>query len=361
MANHVNPGGITAYMLNLCTALHGKDGFEYVLASRGGEMEKEFAGKGVEHIRIPLFTKCEVSPKVLASFFKLKPLFKSGRIDCIHANTRVTQVLASMLSSAFKVPYISTCHGYFKPRLSRRLLPCWGRKVIAISDQVGQHLITDFGLRRENISLVYNGIDLDKFRSFSNEELVLEKKRLGLSQEKKIIGHIGRLSVVKGQKYLIDAAERLAAVRSDVQFLIIGDGDQRQELKKLVEDKNLKNIVLFSHSVIDITLALAVMDVFAMPSLQEGLGLSLLEAQAAGVAVVASRVGGIPTAVSHQKTGLLCNPGDGKDLAVSIARLLDDGDLRQILIENARKQSREKFSLSGMAAKTGQVYSQTIC
>ena len=100
LANHVNYGGITAYLLNLCRALHGKYGFEFTIASRGGELESEFVKIGVKHFRIPLTTKCEISPKVFFSFVKLLPYIKQNKIDLIHANTRVSQVLASFLSAA---------------------------------------------------------------------------------------------------------------------------------------------------------------------------------------------------------------------------------------------------------------------
>jgi glycosyltransferase involved in cell wall biosynthesis len=356
LANHVNYGGITAYLLNLCTSLHGQGGFEYVVASRGGELEDEFAKKGVPHIRVPLSTKCEISPKVFASFVRLLPVLKEYKIDCIHANTRVTQVLASFLRAASKKPFVSTCHGYFKPRLSRRLWPCWGQKVIAISDQVRTHLINDFHISPDSIALIYNGVDTAKFRSFGKEEIEAEKRRLGLDTSKMIIGHIGRLSSVKGQKYLVDAAAILSHRRNDTQFLIIGDGEQEDELRRLVRAKSLESVVFLRSSAKDISLALSLMDVFVMPSLQEGLGLSLLEAQGAGVPVVATRVGGIPTAVQDHVTGLLCPPADVDVLACAINELLDNRTLREALAANARKQIEEKFSLFGMAQKTLEVY-----
>ena len=361
LANHVNYGGIPAYLLNLAAGLHGKGDFEYTVASRGGELEEEFEKRGVRHIRLPLTTKCEISPKVFLSFLKLYKMVKETPIDVIHANTRVTQVLAALLSLFTGKPYISTCHGYFKTRLGRRLLPCWGRKVIAISDQVRDHLIHDFYLDPRKIELIYNGVDLEKFHPYTEEELRLEKKRLGLDEDKKIIGHIGRLSSVKGQKFLILAAEKLIQERKDIQFLIIGDGGEERDLKKLIEEKHLNAFVFIRPSIPDTALALSLMDVFVMPSLQEGLGFSILEAQAAGVAVAASRVGGIPTIVKDEVTGLLFSAGDVDSLASVLSRLLRDQSLRNVLVQNARRQVRDKFSLSLMAEKTRALYAFLIC
>lgn len=360
LANHVNFGGITAYMLNLCSALAGKDGFEYVVASRGGDLEKELISSGVRHIRVPLSTKCEVSPKVFISFLKLLPIVRTGGVDVFHANTRVTQVLAYLLSKATKKPYISTCHGYFKPRIMRRLFPCWGKKVIAISDQVRQHLIEDFKLDPSRVELIYNGIDLKKFRAYSKEEVREQKIKLGLDPDKKTIGHIGRLSSVKGQKFLVLAAERMISERQDVQFLIIGDGDQAPELKRLIRERNLEHSVFMRPSMPDTSLALSLMDVFCMPSLQEGLGLSILEAQAQGVPVVASRVGGIPSVVQDGVTGILCPPQDAEALCMDLLKILGDEALKNTMVQKAMAQVREKFSLDLMAGKTHSLYEELL-
>ncbi|MEK7849207.1 MAG: glycosyltransferase family 4 protein [Candidatus Omnitrophota bacterium] len=356
LANHVNYGGITAYMLNLCSALAGKDGFEYIVASRGGDLEKEFISSGVRHIRVPLSTKCEVSPKVFLSFLKLLPVIRDESIDVFHANTRVTQVLASLLSSATKKPYISTCHGYFKWRLTRRLFPCWGNKVIAISDQVRQHLLDDFGIDQAMVELIYNGIDLEKFRFHSEQEVREEKLKLGLDLNKRIVGHIGRLSSVKGQKFLVLAAERMIHMRKDIQFLIIGDGDEAPELKRLIRERNLEHSVFMRPSMPDTSLALSIMDVFCMPSLQEGLGLSILEAQAQGVPVVASRVGGIPSIIKDNETGFLCAVGDVGSFSEALSKILNDKALAASLVEKAKQNVREKFSLDTMAQKTRRIY-----
>ena len=356
LANHVNFGGITAYMLNLCRTLSGKDGFEYIVASRGGELEKEFVASGARHIRVPLTTKCEVSPKVFISFLRLLPIVKAEGIDVFHANTRVTQVLAFLLSLATKKPYVSTCHGYFRPRIARRLFPCWGRKVIAISDQVQKHLIEDFGLDRSRVELIYNGIDPNKFHGHSVSEVREQKIKLRLDPDKKTIGHIGRLSSVKGQNVLVLAAERMMRVRQDIQFLIIGDGDEAADLKRLIRERGLEQSVFMRPSMSDTSLALSLMDVFCMPSLQEGLGLSILEAQAQGVPVVASHVGGILSVIQDNETGLLCPVGDAGSFSQAMLKALDDAVLAQRLVEKAKQSVRERFTLDTMAQKTRRIY-----
>lgn len=360
LANHLNIGGITVYILNLCRAFHGKNGMEIVVASRGGDQEKELAALGVEHIFLPLTTKCEVSPKVFFSFCQLKKIVMQEGVDVIHANTRVTQVLAALLSRATRKPYLSTCHGYFKPRISRKILPCWGRRVIAISDQVRSHLIDDFHVSPDKIDVIYNGIDCARFHPYGTLELAEQKKSLGLNLSKKIVGHIGRLSSVKGQKFFVLAAAEILRRKPNVQFFLVGDGREKEALQKLVRDKNLEGSFLFVPSVSDTSRTLAVMDVFVMPSLEEGLGLSILEAQAQGVPVVASAVGGILTVIEDQKTGLLVRPQEPLELANAIMTLLDRASLRESIIKEAREQVVDKFSLDLMARKIRQVYDKVM-
>jgi glycosyltransferase involved in cell wall biosynthesis len=360
LANHLNYGGISAYCLGLAKTLAKKEGMEVFLGSRGGDLAKEAAEIGAQVIRLPLTTKCEVSPKVFWAAAQLIPFVQRQKIDVLHANTRVTQVLSSLVSLRTGVPYISTCHGYFKMRLSRRLFPCWGKKVIAISDQVREHLIYDFEVDSSRVELIYNGVEIERFGSHQREEIDAEIRRIGADPTKKIIGHIGRLSSIKGQKFLVLAAEELLQKRQDVQFLIIGDGEEKKNLEALIRQKGLEGKVLMRPSVKDTALALAAMDIFVMPSIQEGLGLSILEAQAQGVPVVASRVGGIPTVVEDRRTGLLCPAQDKGALASSILELLRDAALRRSLIQAAQAHVKERFSVTLMAEKTYEVYKSVV-
>jgi len=221
---------------------------------------------------------------------------------------------------------------------------------------VKDHLVCDFYIDADSIELVYNGVEIEKFHSVPAEMIKRQKEIFGLDVTKKIVGHIGRLSCVKGQKYLVLAAEILAKKRKDIQCLIVGDGGEEKELKRLIREKHLEKIVFLHPSVGDTSGALAVMDVFAMPSIQEGLGISILEAQAQGVPVVASRVGGIPTVIEDGISGCLVSPQDPEALATGIEKFLQDASFRNFVIQNAKTRVKEKFSLALMAKETLRVY-----
>ncbi len=356
LANHLNTGGITAYLYGLCRCLHGRDGIRMVVASRGGNREKDFSMLGVTCLRVPLTTKCEVSPKVLWSYWRLGPMVKVLKVDVIHANTRVTQVLAALLSRRCGVPYMSTCHGYFKVRLPRRLVPCWGRKVIAISEPVRRHLVEDFKVPPERVVLIRHGIDLKRFFARTPQEKAALRRFWSIPEDAKVVGHIGRLSVVKGQIYFLEAARTLLDRRGDCLFLLIGEGPEKAALRAAVERWGLEPRVRLAASTKDLSLALSLMDVFVMPSLEEGLGLSVLEAQAQGVPVVASRVGGLRDIVEDGVTGRLVAPRDAAGLADAIEGLLDDAAAAKKMREEAQRRIHASFSAEEMAEATRVLY-----
>ena len=128
---HLNTGGIGRYIVSLCDALRSI-GVECVVASSGGDLEEELKARGITHRPLDIMTKFEFGPKVFKAGSSLAQIIKEERIDIIHAHSRVSQMASCLASRKTRIPYISTCHGFFKTRLSRKLFDTWGRKVIAI-------------------------------------------------------------------------------------------------------------------------------------------------------------------------------------------------------------------------------------
>lgn len=358
LTNHLNTGGITSYVLRLSAALK-KRGHNIFVASGGGELAASFEAQGISFIPIPIKTKSELSPKIIFSFFKLLPLLKKRQIQLIHCNSRTTQALGCLLSKSSGIPYISTCHGFFKVRLGRRIFPCWGKRVIAISEEVKEHLVNDFKVDEQRLRVVNHGVDAEFFSSegLGNSAGVREKFGIGAGP---VIGHIGRLSDVKGQRYLIQAMKRVLDRYPQAQLVIIGEGRMKQELVNLAQQLNIGANVFFIPRADDIREALSVMDVFVMPSIKEGLGLALMDALAAARAVVASDVGGIKTLIQQGRNGLLVPPGDERPLAEAIIGLLADPGKRNYLGNNGREFIKSNFSLEKMASETERVYLECV-
>ncbi len=353
LTTHLNSGGITSYLLTLCRQLVRQDNRAWIVSS-GGNREEEFVKAKAEVLTIPIRTKSELSPQIYFALPKLAGLIRRERIDVIHAQTRVTQVMGTLLSRMTGVKCVSTCHGFFKPRWSRRLFPCWGR-VIAISPAVQEHLLNDFKVKENHVTLIPNGIDVADFPLCDEQSRRARRKEFQLA-EGPVIGIIARLSDVKGHSVLIEAMPRILEKFPTARLFIAGVGKMGADLKQRVADRRLTAQVIFAPVVDRAADLLPLFDVFVMPSLQEGLGLSVMEAQAAGLPVVASRVGGIPSLIEHGKTGFLVDPQHSLALAELVIRLLKDPEEARMMGRRAREFIEKNFSAADMAAKTIEVY-----
>ena len=267
LTSHLNFGGISIYTFSLAKGLKDK-GNDVLVGSSGGDLVPQLLNIGIRHIKIPVNTKSEIGPKAMLSVFKLRKILKEEKVELIHAQTRVTQVVASNLSRFFKIPYVTTCHGFFKPHGGRLIFPCWGNRVIAISEAVREHLVNQMKVAKEKIGLIYNGIDLDKFSKYRRPEekdnFRLEYKLSGAP----VIGIISRLSSVKGHKYLLASFAQILKEYPEEQLLIVGDGPEENKLVNLAKELKILGKVIFAKSTPDTTKPLSVMDIFVLPSLQ---------------------------------------------------------------------------------------------
>lgn len=358
LANHFNVGGITSYILTLAKGMK-KKGYNAYVAAGKGELSNLLAQEGIAYIPIPAKTKAEISLNVLASFLKLLPEIKKKNIDIIHANTRVTQVIGCLLSHYTHKPFISTCHGFFNKRFFRRIFPCWGAKVIAISEQVKIHLMNDFLIPEAEIRLIHHGIDKEKFIIPANEYIEEKKNELGLSNGP-VIGIIARLSPVKGHVYLIQALKIVLEKFPSAQLLIVGEGKIKQGLVNLCKKLEITKQVNFVPNTLDTKAILSVMDIFVLPSLHEGLGLSLMEAMIMGRAVIGTEVGGIKALIHGGVNGLLVKPENVLQLSDAIIELLLDSGKRKILGNNAKIFIEENFSEEKMIHQTEKLYLECL-
>ncbi|MBN1526731.1 MAG: glycosyltransferase [Candidatus Omnitrophica bacterium] len=354
LTTHLNIGGIANYVSLVSRALKARK-FECVVASAGGDLEAELAGAGIAHRKINIRTKSELSPKVIIAALQVARIVRKEKIDIIHAHTRVSQVVAAIASVITGVPFVTTCHGYFKKRL-RGLFDTWGAKVIAISEAVKAHLEDDLGVRKDRIALIYSGIDLEQFsRTYTPAEMADLKRSVGLN-EGPVAGNIGRLSPVKGQEFFLAAMAEVLKKRPDAQALIIGNGPDEAALKAQAGSLGIEKSVRFIGANVDTHKFLSIMDVFVFPSVKEGLGIGLLEALASGRACVASSVGGINDIVTDNVNGLLAGVGDAKAIAGSVVRLLDDPALRERLGQNGQSFVKRNFTLERMGEGVTELY-----
>lgn len=358
ITTHLNTGGITSYLRTLSKGLI-KRGHNVHIASSGGNMEKEFLSIGAKLVQCNIRTKSELDPRIYFALRPLKQYIEGNDISVVHAQTRITQVMGVLLRKLTGRPYASTCHGFFKMRLSRKCFPCWGDAVIAISQPVEDHLTDDFGVPQKKIHLIESGIDLDEFSPINQALKAQHRDRFDLGNEP-IVGMIARLSDVKGPDILIKAMKSVHKSIPNAKLLLVGEGRMEKDLRNMVKHLDLMEHVRFFSVVSKTQEMLPLFDIFAMPSRQEGLGLSIMEAQASGLPVIASRVGGIPSLIEDGKTGILVEPENPESLANAIVQLFNDKEQRGVIGAAGREFIRKNYSSDMMVDKTLELYRKLV-
>ncbi|MCM8776054.1 MAG: glycosyltransferase, partial [Candidatus Omnitrophica bacterium] len=159
LATHLNTGGISSYILRLVEPL-GRLNVNIGVLSSGGNLTPLFRERGAETFEFPIRTKNELHPKIYWAIPGICDLIRKKRIEILHAHTRITQVLAYWVQRCMGIPVVTTCHGFYKRRLGRRLLPAWGDYVIAISEPVSDNLKSDFHVPEAQIRIVNNAVDI---------------------------------------------------------------------------------------------------------------------------------------------------------------------------------------------------------
>jgi glycosyltransferase involved in cell wall biosynthesis len=297
---------------------------------------------------------------VFVSARRLSRRLRREPVDVIHAHTRVAQVIAEWLWRRHRIPYVTTWHGFYRPHLGRRWWPCAGQATIAISEPVAAHVREAFGVPPQQIHTIPHGVDVARFASGMEAD-----RRCRLGQEFNlpggpgaVIGTVARLVPSKGVAQLVEAFALVAASHPQARLLIAGDGEDRPRLERLARRLGIAEAVRFAGSRLESREALPLMDIFVFPpAAQEGFGLSLLEAMAAGRPIVSVRRGGGSTwLLQDSGVGVLVEPNQPQELARAITRLLDDPQLARQSAAHAQAVARQRYDAARMIDAVERVY-----
>ncbi len=279
--------------------------------------------------------------------------------DIVHNHFNWYGLILGWLVGAKRVETIHNTYHWFPmgQRIAYNCSCLFASRIIAVSEHVRQFSREFFPLLKlKEIDVVHNGIDTTRFQRPPDEHL---RQELGVSRSTVVIGFIGRLEQQKGVIYLLHAVAELTRDFSNFNVILVGEGTLKQKLQETVTVLGLTN-VRFVGFRRDIPQAMQTFDVFVLPSLFEGLPVVLIEAMAAGCAVVATRIGGVEEVVTDGVNGMLVEPAKVSALADALRRLLADPALRKRLGEEARKNVAQEFSSQVMVARTEAVYRRLV-
>jgi N-acetyl-alpha-D-glucosaminyl L-malate synthase BshA len=286
----------------------------------------------------------------LKTIYNLVRFVKTNKIDIISTHSGKDAWIGDITGKLSGVRVIRTRH--LLTKINGPLSYNLSDKVVCVSKQVKDYL-ESAGVKKEKLEIIYTGIDTDKFKPFSDYNL---RREFNINENTIIIGIVAVLRAAKRHIDLLEAVKEI----DNVKVVIVGNGPQEMNIKNFIKKNNLENKVLMLGHREDIDKILPNFDIFVLPSNLEALGTALLEAQACGVPVVASRVGGIPECVSEDKTGFLFEKENVKDLREKLINLIENKNLRDEFSKNARKWIENNFSTQKMVKDTENLYKRII-
>lgn len=360
----------------LTVSLLNKEEFKVTLISgHTNDPDKEIASfitqKNLDYFLMPELVR-KISPlKDIKAFFKIYHFIKKQGFDIVHTHTSKAGMLGRWAAKLAGVKIIvHTPHGHifygyfgwFKTKLFiylERLTGPLTDKIITLTQRGKEEHVKYRIARPDKFVPIYSGIDVGKFVDF-HADAVKEKEKLNIPLDVPVIGTVTRLAPVKGNQYLIASLPEVVKLFPTLKVLIVGDGSERGKLERYVKKLSLLENVIFLGICKDVRGILNTFDIFVLPSLNEGMGRCMLEAQALGVPVVATKVGGIPEVVRDSIGGILVPPRNPEAMAEAIINLLKNKSLRDNMSEEAKRWVGHRFSAGAMVEKISDLYKELI-
>lgn len=304
-------------------------------------------------------------------FSYLVRFFRQHEFDIVHTHKYKDNIIGAVAAKIVGVPHVvRTVHGLSEPfkgleslrmgvyeLCDRVVTHLCVNMLIAVSSDIEKVLCLKYGAHR--VIRIQNGIDLDALSKSRARDKV--RRELGIDSKCLLIGTVGRLTAVKGHEYLLKMAQLMLQKRRDVKFAIVGDGPLKVALHNLAAQLGITENVAFLGHREDTRELMEAMDIFVLPSLHEGIPLVLLEAMAACLPVVASRVGGIPEVVEDGENGILVDAGNPSELVRGCETIISNCDLARQMAYAARQRVHEHFSSRVMGERVAEVYLGLAC
>lgn len=347
-------GGGEVQVSALCDYLHDR-GHGVCIMCRFGSRLGEWAGEqglDVAHVRLGSLIS-------LRSVLEMRSLLVQARPDVAHLHTARAHTLGSMAAKLASVRLVVATRRMEEPIKmvwpNTRAYGDWVHAIVAISGAVRDSLISA-GVDPGRIRLIESGADVDRFAEARPDPGL--RASLGVADGIPLVGAAATLDERKGIGYLLEAAASLAREGTPLHLVIAGDGPRRDELRAAADRLGVSASFLGFHR--DMPRLLASLDVLAMPSLTEGLGIAALEGMAAGKPVVASAVGGLKESIVDGETGFLVPARDSAALGDAIGKLVSDPALARRLGSAGQARVREKYSLINMAKRNEALYLELL-
>lgn len=295
----------------------------FVTLGKKGSLATQFEERGIK-----VFSLEQASPLDFPSYQKLIRLLKDLKPDLV-----ITHLLYADLVGRFIVQFFLPCQviaslattynfsHYLPARLIERFSKYLCDGYIANAEVVKKTYVEKFGVPKRKITVLTTGMDTEMFRTLTPDDAL--RKELGIKETERVFICVANLHINKGHTYLLQAFEEIYKNQKNIQLLLVGDGAERESLEKQVATYRSKDAIQFLGQRGDVPKLLAISHIFALPTFFEGMCNAIMEAMAAGLAVVTTNIPENQELVTHKETGLLCPVGETECLIRTFKHLLD--------------------------------------
>ena len=344
LTDGVSYRGSALYTFNLAEELqHSNHQVKIICA--GGKLLAEIKKQKID---VQVFKAIERQSYDIFFIRRLAETIKAAKPDVLHIQKIQLAGLGASLATKTKTPYWLTAQNIHSIPKKIKLAKKYIRGIVALTEGIREHLVNETKVPKELVHLIHAGVNQRRIKEISPPSPA--------NGQAPVIGILGPLEAWRGHEYFLKAAKEILATGRQAKFLIIGEGSLENSLRKLVAKMELRNEVIFMPDITKYYRVLPTVDIFVLPYLQMGMGLSLLEAMVCGRPVIASSVGETYHFIKENETGFLIPPKDHKAIKEKILELLDNKIMTLEIGLRARRFVEDNFSAIKMARKTGEFY-----
>jgi len=302
----------------------------------------------------------------------LGKIFRREKINVVHSNnwsTYFEAIIAKFLGGRPKL--LHTQHGIEMSEIGsesihkrmfrnqvRGLLSHFTEKLVVVSNATKNFVCDEWGVKQNKVNLIYNGVDLDKFKTEENNQKI--KTEFGIKVGDVTIGSVGRLAKIKNYEMLIDSFSVLIRKFKNLQLIFVGDGDQKNKLKKRVKKNQLDRYVKFLGQRKDVHKILNLIDIFVLPSFSEGLSIAVLEAMASSIPVILTNVGGNSEIIQKNRCGIIIESDEKRQLIDALNDLIINKSKRNKIGREGKKRVQKMFNQDDMIKKYEKLYFDAV-
>jgi len=374
--SRLNIGGPSLHAVLLTKYLNNEDYESLIVSgclSEGeGDMSYLLDGSATTHITVNTMTREIAIGDDIRAVVELYKIFRREKPDIVHTNMAKAGMVGRAAAYLARVPIIiHTFHGhvfsgYFSSLktniflLIERLLALISTKIVVISNEIKREICSIYRITsKKKVTVIPLGFELTELQPLDQYKGYFRKK-FSIPDDSPIIGIVGRITGIKNHNLFVDIAKLIFNQNANVHFLVIGDGDLRDELEKCVVSEKMSDHFHFTGWVKETAKIYADLDIMVLTSKNEGTPVTVIEAMHYKIPVVCSEVGGLPDIVSDGNTGFLVKSFNPEDFVPIITKLLDDRSLCRTIGNEGHQSVNQQFTLSRLINDITGLYHQLL-